>query len=526
MGQSATLGRSLGAMGLIAGMGSLLLLPGGCGQAPDDDLAQAGGELGWDHQGAASAGRLAAPRLLAPLSTTVSVSQRPVFRWTAPHRGQVTVEVCGDRACSAVLTAFHTSRSFARPAQALPAGVVFWRVSDRVGRRTLRSAVWQLTIPARDSGRTGSWSAVPDFNGDGFGDLVVGAKVANHEVRIFPGGPTGVATTPAQVLSGPPGFGDELGPAGDLDGDGFGDLAIWIGGPPAQVAVYRGGISGPSSPVIFAGPEADFLSQMRVVSAGDVDGDGYGDLLVGGGAFAQLFLGSASGVQTTPAQNLPSATPASGTAPDARWPIGGADFNGDGFPDAVIDGTQGSLLYQGDGQTLVARPDIAAPAGFGALAGDFNGDGFADLANYAVTTGGPAGPVTSFQAIAGEYAYQGVGDTNRDGRSDVLYMVSSLVGVREAEHLYFGVEIPCLSNDCPSRVPLFVPGHQNDGNPFFVTIAGGIGDVNGDGFADLAYGSPGAGAVYLFLGSPAGPPPDPSLTITAEQGFGFSLARM
>ena len=83
-----------------------------------------------------------------------------------------------------------------------------------------------------------------------------------------------------------------------------------------------------------------------------------------------------------------------------------------------------------------------------------------------------------------------------------------------------------MSAECPSRVPLHVPGHQNDGNPFFVTIAGGLGDVNGDGFADLAYGSPGAGAVYVFLGSALGPAADPSLTITAEQGFGFSLARL
>ena len=260
MGQSV--GR-LGAMGLLAGVGSLLAL-GGCGEAPDE-LAQVGGDLRGGHGAEPSGGRPAAPRLLAPLSTTVSVTQRPLFRWTAHHHGKVTVEGCGDRACRAVLTAFHTSRSFARPARALPAGVVFWRVTDGDGRRTRSSAVWQLTIPARDSGRTGSWSSVPDFNGDGFGDLVVGAKVANHEVRIFPGSPAGVATTPAQVLSGPPGFGDEVGPAGDLDGDGFGDLAVWIGGPPAQVAVYRGGPSGLSStPVIFAGPEADFLSQMLV----------------------------------------------------------------------------------------------------------------------------------------------------------------------------------------------------------------------------------------------------------------------
>ena len=54
--------------------------------------------------------------------------------------------------------------------------------------------------------------------------------------------------------------------------------------------------------------------------------------------------------------------------------------------------------------------------------------------------------------------------------------------------------------------------------------AGGLGDVNGDGFDDLAYGSPGAGAVYVFYGGASGPAPNPSVTITAAQGFGFSIA--
>jgi hypothetical protein len=410
---------------------------------------------------------------------------------------------------------------------------VFWRVTGATtGGRT--SAVWELTIPARESGRTGSWGSVPDFNGDGLGDLAVGVLPAfngvgtppPNQLRVFPGGPGGPTATPAQTFSGPAGFAEEAGSAGDLDGDGFADLVVWTAGPPVTVTVYRGGPQGLSSPVTFPGPDAPFGSQMRVLSAGDVNSDGYGDLLVGGGAFAGLFLGGPTGVSTTPAQMLaPPSDPLA--APDARNPIGNGDFNGDGHPDAVIIGLNGGLLYESDGQTLVAHPGVNSLAfHFGGLAGDFNGDGFADLALDAITIGGPSGPITGFQALAGEYFYQGVGDVNGDGFSDALAMISSLVGVREAERVYFGGLTPCTSNACPTFVPLFVPGDLNDGSPRFAVGAKGIGDVNGDGFADFVYFSPGAGAVYLFLGSAAGPPSNPSRTITAEQGFGFSVAGM
>jgi hypothetical protein len=467
-----------------------------------------------------------APRLLAPLSTSISTSTRPMFSWVPDFlTPNPTVEICRDRACTDVIVSFTATGSSAQPPEPLPPGVVFWRVASAPSNgRT--SAVWELTIPARESGRSGSWGSVPDFNGDGFGDLAVGVKRASPELRIFPGGPLGVATTPAQTFSGPMGFADEAGSAGDLDGDGFADLAVWIGGPPARVTVYRGGPQGLSSPVTFPGPEADPFSQMRVVSAGDVNNDGYGDLLVGGRAAAHLFLGSRGGVTTTPAATL--APPMFPGAPvDARWPIGNADFNGDGHPDAIISGTQGGgLLYNGDGQTLIAHPEVPLPLGFGAVAGDFNGDGFADLAAYEITTGGPDGPTTHFQAIAGAYFYQGVGDVNADGFSDALCTVSSVFGVLEADRVYFGGTTPCTSTACPTFVPLFVPGHLNDGSGLAAVGAKGLGDVNGDGYADFAFFSPGAGAVYLFQGSAAGPPSDPSLTITAEAGFGFSVAGM
>ena len=467
------------------------------------------------------------------------MSMSPLFTWLPESSTTgATVDVCRDRACQNIIVSFAASGSSAQPPQPLPAGVVYWRVSSSTtSGRT--SAVWELTIPARESGRTGSWGSVPDFNGDGFGDLAVGVlpsfngvgTPAPNQMRIFPGGPGGLAATPAQTFSGPFGFAEEAGSAGDLDGDGFADLAIWNSVDPSSsalpggftVTVYRGGPQGLSSPVTFPAPNADVASQMRVLSAGDVNGDGYGDLLVGGDSVAELFLGGPTGVSTTPAEML---APLPATTPDARWPIGNADFNGDGHPDAIISGSNGGMLYDGDGQTLLPQPGVALSSGFGALAGDFNGDGFADVAAYAIMTGGPDGPTTSFQALAGQYFYQGVGDVNGDGFSDVLCMISSLVGVREAERVYFGGQTACSSNACPSFVPLFVPGDMNDGNPIVATGAKGIGDVNGDGFFDFVYFSPGFGAVYLFYGSPAGPPSNPSQTITAEQGFGFSVAGM
>jgi len=475
-----------------------------------------------------------APRLIAPLSTAISTSMSPLFTWLPESAtAGATVDVCRDRACQNIVVSFAATGSSAQPPQPLPPGVVFWRVSSTgAGGRT--SAVWELTIPARESGRTGSWGSVPDFNGDGFGDLTVGVQMtgppAANEVRFFPGGPQGPASTPAQTLTGSLFSAQEAGSAGDLDGDGFADLVVWNSPQlgldelqSATVTVYRGGPTGLSSPVTFTAPEVVFGNQMRVLSAGDVNGDGYGDLLVGGANFAELFLGGPTGVDTTPLEML---APPPAATPDARWPIGNADFNGDGHPDALISGLNGMLLYDGDGQTLVAHPEIPLEGAFGALAGDVNGDGFADYASGGVFIGGPNGPTTLFEILAGQSFYQGVGDVNGDGFSDVLNSVSAIVGVREAERVYFGGLTRCASNACPTFVPLFVPGDLNDGSPMFAVGAKGVGDVNGDGFADFVFFSPGAGAVYLFLGSPAGPPSNPSLTITAEQGFGFSVAGM
>ena len=456
-------------------------------------------------------------QLIAPLSASIATSQRPLFHWTGGTLA-AKVDICADRACDQMLASFMGKRGSAQPPTALAPGMVFWRVT--AGNVT--SPTWELKVPAHDSGRLASWGAIPDFNGDGYADLVVGQKSLN-QIQIFLGGPQGPATTPSATLTGTAGFGDTVAPAGDLDGDGFCDLAVWVSGPPQMVVVYRGGPTFPSTSVAFAAPAANPLSQMGVMTAGDVNEDGYGDLLVGGNS-AQLFLGGPNGVSTTASQTL---APASGT-PDASLVMAGGDATGDGHVDALIGGV-GSNQYdfhQGNGQTLVAPSAPLSLGGtFGALAGDVNGDGLIDFAAYEIDVGSPTGP-TFFESIAGEFFYQAAGDVNGDGYSDVLVQVSSLVGVPESERASFGGPMPCSANSCTNFVPLLVPGHQNDGNPEQVVISGGVGDLNGDGYDDVAYGAPGAGAAYVFYGSPSGPPATPSLTITQAQGFGFSLARL
>ena len=89
--------------------------------------------------------------------------------------------------------------------------------------------------------------------------------------------------------------------------------------------------------------------------------------------------------------------------------------------------------------------------------------------------------------------------------------------------VYLGGPTACIDDRCATFVPLPYPGGTNDG-PFEGAVLAGVGDLNGDGFADLAAAAPYSGNVYLFFGGPAGPLAAPSLTLTGEPGLGAALA--
>jgi hypothetical protein len=196
-----------------------------------------------------------------------------------------------------------------------------------------------------------------------------------------------------------------------------------------------------------------------MASAGDVNGDGFGDVILGGGSElggtepwpAYVFHGSASGLITTPAATL---VPLG----DEQGVSGAGDVNGDGYADvmvAVETETFAGLPYGGSAQDMVfvflggsggvstdpatkligrAATDLSESefGMFGITAADVNGDGYWDVgvcddsANYglAVFLGAPTGVSTTRVATLGTGVYAGnypsaCGDINGDGIEDV-----------------------------------------------------------------------------------------------------------
>lgn len=151
-------------------------------------------------------------------------------------------------------------------------------------------------------------AAAEDVNGDGLGDLAVtlpGGSLPTDEVLVFPGSRTGIRPHPDAVLQAPSGTFEDAGAsgAGDLNGDGFGDLLAperSLASPFISIlAVFPGsteGVSQTPSTIIEAEQGSDEFPRSATRS-GDVNGDGYGDLIVaaprftsGGSVVGRVYL--------------------------------------------------------------------------------------------------------------------------------------------------------------------------------------------------------------------------------------------
>ena len=317
------------------------------------------------------------PRPLAPLSGSVSGSRQPVFSFAGPSSARV--DICYDRACAHLLRSLDGADGRAQPDTALPAGTFFWRVVSR----HRQSATWQLVVPSRESGLTTAAATVPDYNGDGRADIAIGAPGAGAgSVPIFFGSFFGFSATADVTLTGGDQFGRAIAAVGDVNGDGYVDLAVASGGDPGTVNIYEGGAAGPTMGNALPPGAITTGFGATMASAGDVDGDGYGDVIVGGREAAQVFLGSAKGMAVAPAFTLPGQA-----GGDARLVQGPADVNGDGAPDVYV----GGLLYLGTGHGFVAQAGFSS-FGPGGFTGDYDDDGLGDFAaNQAVRPGTPDG---------------------------------------------------------------------------------------------------------------------------------------
>ena len=461
-------------------------------------------------------------RPLAPLSGSMSGSRQPTFRYTPAHNA--TVDICDDRACAHVIDQLSGSQGAARPATPLRAGMLFWRV---VTNKTT-SAVWQLTIPGRDTGGDIAWGVVPDFNGDGFADVAIGSPaVGSQSVSVFNGTSNGPGVTPDETLIGGALFGEAVASAGDVNGDGFVDLAVASGSGPGSVTVYLGGPAGPGGTGTTLSP-GDVTSGFgaAIASAGDVNGDGYADLLAGGVEHAQVFLGGPAGIATTAAFTLAGST-ANGLTGDASVVQGPSDVNADGMPDLYV----GGALYLSSAAGLVAQASFASQPNsqFGSFAGDENGDGFGDFATFDVYAGSPEG--IDFTAVpfgqAGEATLGTAGDIDGDGYSDVISSLSFFENFGDRQRVYFGAPGGCGGTGCRPFLTVPIPGHDFMGGDL-TAFLGGVGDVTGDGSDDLVASTPDSGNAYFFQGGSVGTNnvAFASPIWTFATGFGTSFAAL
>jgi VCBS repeat-containing protein len=203
-------------------------------------------------------------------------------------------------------------------------------------------------------------SSVGDLNGDGFSDVVVSSAESNSAYVLY-GSATGMNSTNGFTLTGDVGFGKSVTSLGDINGDGFADLAIGAPGENTQTgAVYvvygkaagtsfsvAGGTIAPSLGFKITGQTASFLGS-SVASAGDVNGDGLADLIVGANAGNKQVAAATYvvyGTTTGANINLSSGTIAASQgfklsgATDASFGTSvssAGDINGDGLSDLII----------------------------------------------------------------------------------------------------------------------------------------------------------------------------------------------
>jgi hypothetical protein len=505
-----------GGRGGAPGSGGNTAIGGSGGERASGGTSTGGGSGGGAGAGATQgSGPPAAPRLIAPLSTATVTSQRPALRWAlAAETDGARVEICRDRACSMKITVFDAAGANGAPPDLLPSGVLFWHV---FGRRagatgTTPSATWEMTVGARSAPIAASWGTTPDVNGDGVADVLVGAVGGGYggagRAYVYLGGPGGPSNAPATVLTGDaPGhyFGGSVASAGDVNGDGFADVVIGsIGayGGSGQVYLYLGGATGlASSPATTITGNDGFTANFgdSVASAGDVNGDGYADIVVGayaaagGAGRAYLFLGGATGLSSSPAATLTG--PDGGDGQFGGTVASAGDVNADGFADVII-GAQG--------------------------VGNFAGRAYVYLGSAAGLGSSPSTKLTSPDGMARYFGsvVTGAGDVNGDGFADVVIAAPERGSPRT--YIYFGGASGLSSSPTATLIP-----PDSIGSTFGGSVANS-GDVNGDGFADLVVGDGMSGAygvAYLYLGGASGVGAVPSVTLVGrESGGAFGAA--
>jgi hypothetical protein len=248
---------------------------------------------------------------------------------------------------------------------------------------------------------------------------------------------------------------------------------LWHGGPPGAGNLTGLGAAGDEATLDWAAESnlgASFFGA-TVASAGDVNGDGYDDVIVGAPEYGDapadegwvfVWHGGAGGLGTdgTPANADWSAQSDLAAAWLGSAVAGAGDVNSDGYDDVLVGAFQIDTAYCW----------LGGPSGLGASGTPLNADWSA----------GNGGSGDRYFA----YSVAGAGDVNGDGYADVLIGAPDEppVGNSGAAYLWLGGPSDLGSNGTTANADWTKTGaiDQNFGR-----AVAPAGDVNGDGFGDV-----------------------------------------
>ena len=341
-------------------------------------------------------------------------------------------------------------------------------------------------------------------------------------------------------------FGNSVSCAGDVNGDGYDDVIIGAYGYSSykgKAYLYLGSDTGLSTTPSWTatGEDNDYYFGISVSSAGDVNGDGYDDVIIGADKYssytgkAYLYLGSKRGLSTTPSWT------ATGEGSDYYfgYPVSSAgDVNGDGYDDVIIgaygysSGKGKVYLYLGSASGLSSSAWTAVGANDGdnfgcsvACAGDVNGDGYDDVIigaysawyngkgcgkAYIFLGGKTSMSSSSYWAVGGEWDGDSFGKSvavvshvNGDGYPDIIIGARSndtpqTNDDRGKAYLFMGTQ-----NGLETNINDAWLGVGEGSNYNFGSCVASAGDVNGDGYEDILVSATGysssKGIVYIYI---------------------------